>query len=127
MVVVKNKKGFIKYALRYGYRVHPVYTFGECDTYWTFNKFRRLRTELNKHKIPTVFFWGAPFFPLLPRPDIEIATYVGGAIQFPQLGDAELTSEVVDEWHRKYISALQDLFEKRKAEAGKPRAKHIIK
>ncbi|CAJ1342636.1 unnamed protein product [Effrenium voratum] len=30
--VLSSKKGFIKYCLQFGYRAHPVYTFGECET-----------------------------------------------------------------------------------------------
>lgn len=33
-VYLKRRQGFIKYALQYGYRVVPVYTFGESETYY---------------------------------------------------------------------------------------------
>jgi hypothetical protein len=32
-VFSKQRKGFIKYALMYGYKVHPSYIFGEEKTY----------------------------------------------------------------------------------------------
>ena len=32
-IYIKERKGFIKYALRYGYTLYPVYTFGENDLY----------------------------------------------------------------------------------------------
>jgi len=28
-VYIKNRKGFIKYAIKHGYSVFPLYTFGE--------------------------------------------------------------------------------------------------
>lgn len=33
-VYLKKRQGFVKYALQYGYRLVPVYTFGESDTYY---------------------------------------------------------------------------------------------
>ena len=59
-VYIKKRKGFIKYALRYGYRVHPVYSFGENDTYYTFHWFPKTRMMLNKYKIPAILFFGFP-------------------------------------------------------------------
>ena len=32
-VFIKNRKGFIKYALEFGYTVHPMYCFGENKIY----------------------------------------------------------------------------------------------
>eukprot|EP00434_Breviolum_minutum_P023151 symbB.v1.2.020426.t1/scaffold1653.1/size107518/7 len=48
--VLKCKKGFIKYCLQFGYRAHPVYTFGECETYYTFTGLRKLRMKLDHMK-----------------------------------------------------------------------------
>merc|ERR1712050_681347 len=36
IVVLSKRTGFIKYALQYGYRVYPIYTFGESATHYTF-------------------------------------------------------------------------------------------
>lgn len=36
---IKNRKGFIKYALEYGYTVHPCYCFGENKIYKGFSLF----------------------------------------------------------------------------------------
>jgi 2-acylglycerol O-acyltransferase 2 len=118
-VMVKQRKGFIKYALRYGYRVHPVYSFGECDTFATFTGFRRLRMWLNKFKIPTVVFWGAWLMPLLPSSSAEVHTVVGPGIQFPKLEGDALTAEEVNKWHATYVAALVELFDKHKAQVGK--------
>lgn len=38
-VFVKERKGFIKYAIRYGYKVFPVFTFGENKMYNTVERF----------------------------------------------------------------------------------------
>ena len=47
-VALEQRKGFIKYCLRHGYRLHPVYTFGESETYFTAGGFTSLRLWLNR-------------------------------------------------------------------------------
>uniref|UniRef100_A0A7S2CE87 Acyltransferase n=1 Tax=Florenciella parvula TaxID=236787 RepID=A0A7S2CE87_9STRA len=114
---LKKRKGFIKYALRFGYRVHPVYNFGECDTFYTFHWLAKLRMKLNAFKIPAVFFFGNVFMPLFPRTNINMHTFIGKAIELPKID--EPTKEDVDKWHKTYCDALQVLFDKHKAEAGR--------
>ncbi|GMF44071.1 unnamed protein product [Phytophthora lilii] len=62
-VYIKKRFGFIKLALQYSYKVHPVYTFGE-DTYHTFPFLLKLRLRLNKFKLPGVLS-SAVFLPAL--------------------------------------------------------------
>ncbi|CAE7717435.1 dgat2 [Symbiodinium sp. CCMP2456] len=119
-VALRQRKGFVKYCLRYGYRLHPVYTFGESETYFTLGGFEKLRLWLNGKGIPTVCFWGLPWCPLLPRRHLKLLTFVGPALELPKL--PEPTTEQVDEWHQKYVEALRELFDRHKAEAGKPSA-----
>jgi 2-acylglycerol O-acyltransferase 2 len=119
-VWVKKRKGFVKYCLRHGYRVHPVYTFGESDTYKTFGGLQDFRLRLNKLGIPTVVFWGLPWWPVAPRQDLDLLTYVGEPVEFPKIDAPSI--EEVDKWHGKYVQALQNLFDKYKAEADRPDA-----
>ena len=119
-VYIKERKGFIKYALQYGYRVHPCYTFGECDTFVTFTPFRKLRLFLNTFKFPAVLFIGSYICPLFPRSDCDVHTVIGDPIAFPHI--EEPTREQIEEWHGKYVSALRAVFDKHKAEVGKPDA-----
>ena len=116
-IYLRNRKGFIKYALRYGYRVHPVYTFGENDTYSTFHWFAKARIALNRFKIPAVAFWGSWLIPIIPRSDISLHTVVGEAVVFPKISDP--TSEDVDKWHAAYMTALTEHFDAQKGAAGK--------
>jgi len=120
-VALAQRKGFVKYCLKHGYRLHPVYTFGESDTYCTLGGFDKFRLWLNKWGIPTVVFWGHPWCPLLPRRGCELLTYVGHPLELPQI--PEPTQQEVDEWHGKYVASLQELFDKNKAEAGRPHAR----
>ncbi len=56
-VFLKNRKGFIKYALRYGYKLQIVYCFGEDKLYWVFEPLLQFRLLLNKFKLPGVLFF----------------------------------------------------------------------
>lgn len=119
-VVLRERMGFVKYCLRFGYRLHPVYTFGESETYRTVGGFEAMRLKLNKLGIPTVIFWGLSWCPLLPRRNIEMRTFVGEPLEVPRI--EEPTDQDVEIWHAKYIDALKTLFDKHKVESGCPDA-----
>ena len=70
--------------------------------------------------MPCVFFFGAWWNPVFMRTDAQCLSYVGKPLQLPTIEDP--TKEQVEEWHAKYIAALQALFDERKAEAGEPDA-----
>lgn len=118
--VLRKRKGFIKYCLQYGYRLHPVYTFGECETFHTFTGLEWLRMKVSESNIPMVMFFGWPLFPILPRTQSRILTYVGRGMDLPHI--PEPTAADVEHWHGRYLEALQALFEEHKAEAGYPQA-----
>jgi len=118
--VLKRRKGFIKYCLQYGYRLHPVYTFGESETFHTFTGLRRLRMKISEQNIPMVAFFGWPLLPFLPRPATRLITYVGAGMDLPRI--PEPSSADVDKWHTEYIKALTQLFNEKRADAGWPGA-----
>lgn len=63
---LNSRKGFIKYALKHGVTLYPVFTFGENQLYNTSDAFVKLRLWLNKFKIGCAFFWSRFFiFPVL--------------------------------------------------------------
>jgi len=63
-----KRKGFIKYALKYGYRLHPVFIFNENKVFKTFDGLTKLRLLLNKIKLAgTVFF--SKYFLIMPDPN----------------------------------------------------------
>eukprot|EP00930_Biecheleria_cincta_P005085 TRINITY_DN106005_c0_g1_i1.p1 TRINITY_DN106005_c0_g1~~TRINITY_DN106005_c0_g1_i1.p1 ORF type:complete len:383 (+),score=37.10 TRINITY_DN106005_c0_g1_i1:50-1150(+) len=119
-VAIKDKKGWIKHCLRGGYRIIPVYTFGESDTFYTFQPLLNLRLWINKFHLPGVIPFGNPLIPFLPFQNSRILTYVGKAVDLPCIKSP--TDTDVNEWHAKYVKALQETFDKYKADAGKPDA-----
>lgn len=119
-VYIKKRKGFIKYCLQGGYRITPVYNFGESDTYRTFSPFLKFRLQLAAQNIPGAAMFGNLLCPLLPLRGVALQSVVGTPLQLPEI--AEPTQEDVDKWHGKYMEALKEVFDKHKAEVGKPQA-----
>ncbi|TMW65645.1 hypothetical protein Poli38472_008287 [Pythium oligandrum] len=113
---IKRRFGFIKLALEYGYKIHPVYTFGEELAYNTFTPLLKFRLWLNTWKIPGAVFSGRLWCPYLPRNDCEITTVVGKAVQMPKIENP--TKEDVVKYQAIYVKALVDLFELNKVKYG---------
>ncbi|XP_045629773.1 2-acylglycerol O-acyltransferase 3 [Ursus americanus] len=127
-LVLRNRKGFVRLALRHGASLVPMYSFGENDIF----HFKFFDTNSWQHLCQLTFkkimgfspciFWGRGLFSanswgLLPlaRP---ITTVVGHPIPVPQRLDP--TKEEVDHYHTLYMEALEQLFEDHKESCGVP-------
>jgi hypothetical protein len=109
-VYIKERKGFIKYALEFGYNVYPCYTFNENKIFYTFNYFENFRLLLNKMKFPgTVFF---SKFGVFPHTDIDLFTVIGKPINFPVIRHP--TKEDVEKYHKIYIDQLVGVYDRYK-------------
>lgn len=116
-VYIKNRKGFIKYALMFGYKVHPVYNFGENRLYYTFKKWKIMESIglfLNRFKLPGIIFAGKYF--VFPSDNVDVCTVVGKGIQFPKIDKP--TKNDIDKFHAIYIHQLEELFNRYKDEFG---------
>jgi len=103
---VKKRMGFIKYSLQYGYKIRPVFCFGEERTFWTCNWFEGFRMKLAAMNMPPVIFgslWG-----ILPFPNIDIAVVVGEPLVLPRIENP--SKEEVAKWHGVYVERLEKLF-----------------
>lgn len=107
---LKKRKGFIKYALQFGYIIHPIFVFGEEQTYYSLSGLTKFRLWLNSFKIPAILFMGRYGF--LPHSNLDMVTVVGKGITFPKI--EKPTSEDIDKYHSLYISKIEELFTKYK-------------
>lgn len=119
---IKNRKGFIKLALREGVDVVPVYLFGNtsCLTVWK-NAF--LASLSRKLQMSLTYFWGKW---LLPIPRDEKLLYVRGKpLGLPHIKDP--TEEDLNKWHQKYMDEVKRLFDtyKEKVPAYKHKTLHF--
>merc|ERR1712146_632560 len=108
-VYLKNRKGFIKYALQYGYKVVPAYSFGECYSYYNLRGFRRIRLWLADRGLPGICIFGYPLLPWLPlQTPWGIHTIHGKGLQLPKI--VEPSAEDVDKYHSLFVDELCKLF-----------------
>ncbi len=113
-IFVKDRKGFIKYSLQFGYTLYPIYTFNENKVYNTINILEGFRLWLNKLKIPGTLFYGK--YGWLPRTDLELITVIGKGIELPVIENP--SNEQIDYYHSLYIEKLQEVFNKHKEKYG---------
>ncbi|EMP34283.1 Diacylglycerol O-acyltransferase 2 [Chelonia mydas] len=127
-VTLKNRKGFVKLALRHGADLVPVYSFGENEVYkqvifeegsWG----RWVQKKFQKHIgfAPCIFHGRGLFssntWGLLPYSK-PITTVVGEPITIPKIDHP--SQREVDFYHRMYVSSLIKLFDKYKTKFGLP-------
>ncbi|ESL11749.1 hypothetical protein TRSC58_00493 [Trypanosoma rangeli SC58] len=119
---LQSRRGFVKIALQEGSPLVPVYAFGENDVYripriagsawWrrVGEKFRKVTTFV----LPLFLGrgWFNYSFGILPhrRP---ITVVVGEPLPVPKI--PQPTSEDLQDWHDKYVTALKRLFDEYRA------------
>ena len=113
-VFIKDRKGFIKYALQYGYKIYPSYCFNENKTHYYFT-WIKLGHLMNKIKMPGVIFM-SKFLNFLPNQNVKLITVIGEGIQLPLKENA--SKEDVNFYHEVYIKNLTVLFDKYKERYG---------
>lgn len=113
-IFIKERKGFLKYALEYGYRVYPVYTFNENKLFYTVNGFEKIGHLLNKFKLPGIIFYSK--YLIFPNYNIDLTTVIGKPIDLPKI--LKPTTEDVDKYHKLYINSLEELYNKYKKQFG---------
>ncbi|XP_065225547.1 diacylglycerol O-acyltransferase 2-like isoform X2 [Planococcus citri] len=117
-LILKNRKGFVKLALKAGSSLVPVYTFGEPNTYdQPFNgKWYKWLQKIRSPQSAGFALFSGPcepgyLFGLLPY-QTPLTTVVGKPIKLPKVENP--TNGMVDEYHTKFVQELTKLFEKYK-------------
>merc|ERR1711924_43647 len=83
-VFLKNRAGFVKYALQYGYSLTPMYTFGENKTFSNVQGGWSWRLWLNGFGIPAILPYGCWWCPILMRSE-DFLLCVGTPLQLPTI------------------------------------------
>lgn len=106
---LKNRKGFIKLALKHGYNIHPVYTFGETNMMNSLSN-EYLGLILNKIKFPGTIPYSKNI--ILPNNKEELLTVIGKRIIMPKIENP--SQKDIDNYHDIYVKNLKDLYIKNK-------------
>jgi hypothetical protein len=109
-VFINSRKGFIKYALDYGYKLYPCYTFNENKIYFTVNLFENFRLFLNKLKIPGTIFFSK--YLVFPGTNVDLLTVIGKPLVLPKINKPSV--EDVEKYHKIYINELVGLYNRYK-------------
>lgn len=109
---IRNRAGFVKYALQYGYSIQPCYVFGEEWSYWQIALYgaKSFALWLNRFHVPGTVFVGRFLF--FPDPDLDLVTVVGAPIQLPHIPNP--TANDINHWHHVYIQTVTSLFDRYK-------------
>ena len=105
-VFLKNRKGFIKYALKFNYKVHPVFVFNENKCYKTSDFLLSFRVWLNSFKLPSAIFYSK--YGIIPNPYLNIVIVIGKPIILPYIPKPK--KEEVTFYHNLYMEELKKLF-----------------
>ncbi|CAH1792021.1 unnamed protein product [Owenia fusiformis] len=124
-LTLKNRKGFVKMALRTGSSLVPVYSFGENDVFYQADNPKGSKLRQFQEMFKRLFGFSPPLFHgrgvfnysfgFLPF-RTPINTIVGKPIHTEKI--AQPTSEDVDNYHKLYIEALSSLFDDNKTKYG---------
>ena len=110
---LRSRKGFIKLALTSGADLVPMYAFGENDCYAISTAFREFRMWLQeKFQLGIPLFYGR-WGTLIPFP-VKIAVEIGKPISVTKVNEEDVTPEMVDGLHAKFMEEITRLFERTK-------------
>ena len=121
----QRRQGLARMALKHRAPLVPVYIFGQNDTYKTNMACLSLRNWIcRKMQVCAVPFWGR-FFTGMPFA-VNLTVAIGRSVPLPLYEEAydrksgDIRQEAVENYQRAFLSALHELFEHHKAEAGYP-------
>lgn len=128
-LVLRERKGFVRLAIRNGASLVPVFVFGEKRCYERLNVNAKVRDWLLRSlRIPLIVFWGRFFtwYPLKAKQTVVFGAPIATTNTTDERDDGRDASASddarfaarVDRLHAEYCDAVVALFEKHKAEAG---------
>ncbi|KAK7360403.1 hypothetical protein VNO77_02395 [Canavalia gladiata] len=112
---LKERRGFVRIAMETGLPLVPVFCFGQTKTYkWWKAPGKLIQNLLRFMKIIPLFYWGVYGSPIPFKNPLYIV--VGKPIEVEK--NPEPTMEQVAKVHSQFVEALENLFNRYKAQAG---------
>mmetsp|Transcript_32388 Transcript_32388/g.79528 ORF Transcript_32388/g.79528 Transcript_32388/m.79528 type:complete len:324 (+) Transcript_32388:54-1025(+) len=117
-VYLKDRKGFIRLAMRKNVPVVPGYVFGSNDTFHMSRLFYKVRYTIMKKFGICIPLSAGLLGTFCPLPEKNTICF-GEPMSWKPAKAGEPTKEEIDKAHVEYVDALQKLFDKHKASVGK--------
>eukprot|EP00981_Chlorochromonas_danica_P004403 scaffold879_cov170-Ochromonas_danica.AAC.18 len=109
VLFLKKRAGFVKLALKYGYPLVPVFTFGLHNLFSFYVPKSRLLTKIGRKIgfLPMIFFgaFGLPFGPGKP---CDLVNVIGKPIPVPHIPNP--TDEDVQKYHEMFLSEMDRVY-----------------
>ncbi|KAJ3049512.1 diacylglycerol O-acyltransferase 1 [Rhizophlyctis rosea] len=124
--ILLGRKGFVKVAIQTGASLVPTFTFGENDLYHqltpeTWPPIASFHTWMKKKLTFSVpLIWGAFWF--FPR-KVKMAVVAGAPIEVEKQADP--SDEYINEIHKQYVKALEELYDAHKERFAKGRRRDL--
>lgn len=103
---LKERKGFVKLALKTGADIIPLYFFGNTSVLSVLNN-STLANFSRKYQVSITLFWGWFGLPI-PRPN-KLVYVRGKPLGLPHIENP--SQDDIDKWHAAYIAEVQRIFD----------------
>eukprot|EP01126_Amoeba_proteus_P053637 TRINITY_DN654_c0_g2_i4.p1 TRINITY_DN654_c0_g2~~TRINITY_DN654_c0_g2_i4.p1 ORF type:complete len:331 (+),score=51.20 TRINITY_DN654_c0_g2_i4:21-1013(+) len=120
VVFMKERKSIVRIAMKENAKIIPAYTFGNTQHFDQLATGNGFFSKLSrKMRMSLTYFWGRYY---LPIPYLgKSAIVLGRPIDFPE-GESE---EELNDFHRRWIESVQDIYERYKHLADYPKNKML--
>ncbi len=125
-LTLRNRKGFVKVAMRSGASLVPVFGFGENDLFDQVENARGSRLRRAQNFLQSRLGFAFPLLKgLFPR-KIPIRVVFGAPIDVPKLNEDEITTEKINKIHAAYLAGLDKVYQMYKARYARDRRSSLV-
>lgn len=116
-IYLKDRKGFVKLAIQYGFHLVPMYVYGENEAYSVSNILLGFRQWLQQQfQIGICICWGRFGSPIPYK--VPLTVEIGKPVPVQQKARDDISDDDVSAVHTQFVAAMDTLFERTKSKHG---------